>query len=141
MCLVSDKIKFCTCKSPSPDKLNNYWLLHRFVKGKDLFAMGTPMMPNYLTDPNFIVNNSTLVNRLNEPDAFDFPTAFKPKDQLVIVLNNLAKDYHKRLTYCFKFKNGRWVSEEYDVFELMNRYEEHAFGKMKHIKTNTENTK
>ena len=141
MCLVSDKIKFCTCKASSPEKLNNYWLLHRFAKGKNLYVLGTPSMPTYLTDPNFIINNFTLEKRLNEPDAFDFPVAFKPKDQLVIVFNSLAQDYEKILTYCFRFTKEKWVSEEYDVFGLMSRYDEIAFGKLKNFKTRTQNTK
>ncbi|KAA5542059.1 hypothetical protein [Adhaeribacter rhizoryzae] len=134
MCVVSDKIKFCTCKSPSIDKLNNYWLLHRWEKDKDEFVLGEPMMPSELTDPDFIINNTTLENRLNEPGAFDFPIVFKPKDQLEIVFNNFAKDDSNRLTYCFRFKKGKWVKEEYDVFELMSHYEEYAFGKMKNFK-------
>ncbi|RAU81877.1 hypothetical protein [Pontibacter arcticus] len=141
MCLVSDNIKFCTCKSSSPDRLNHYWLLHRYNKDKHDFFMGVPMIPSEFTDPNFIINNFTLESRLNEPDAFDFPASFKPKDQLVIVFNNQAKEYDKRLTYCFRFKKGRWVSESYDVFELMNHYDEFAFGKMNHINTNTTSTK
>jgi hypothetical protein len=134
MCLVSEKIKFCTCVTDSVDKLNNYWILYRFDKTKDDCIVGMPSMPPEWGDPNFVINNHTLEVRLNEPDAFDIPIKFKAKDQFEIVFNNHSKNEENRLTYCFIFKNGKWIQEEYDVFELMNRYEEFTFGKMKKIK-------
>jgi hypothetical protein len=32
------------------------------------------------------------------------------------------------MTFCFRYKKGKWVVEEYDTFELMNHYDELAFG-------------
>jgi hypothetical protein len=139
MCIVSDKLKFCTCVSSSTDKLNNYWLLHRFVKDKDLDILGLCIMPSEFSDSNFIMNSLTLQKRLNEPDAFDIPIKFKAKDQLEIVFNNLSKDFDKRLTYCFIFKKGQWVKTEHAAFELMNRYDEYAFGKLKNAKKTDKN--
>ncbi len=136
MCLVSEKIKFCSCVTDSVCKLNNYWILHRYNGGKEFYAIGMPMLPAEYTDANFFVNTQTLVNRLNESDAFDMPIKFKAKDQFEIVINNLSKDQFQRLTYCFIYKKGAWVQETYDVFELMNQYEEFMFGKMKGIKKN-----
>ena len=66
-------------------------------------------------------------------DAFDKVIEFKPKDQLEIVINNLAEDSIERMTFCFKYKGGKWVAEEYDTFELMNRYDELAFGNFEKI--------
>ena len=76
---------------------------------------------------------------VSEPDAFDIPIKFKAKDQLEIVFNNLSKDFDKRLTYCFIFKKGQWVKTEHAAFELMNRYDEYAFGKLKNAKKTDKN--
>lgn len=132
MCIVSDKIKFCTCATGSFDELPHYWLLYRFNKHKDLECMGVPTMPYDFLQPNFQVNKTTLTNRLNEPDAFDKPIEFKAKDQLEIVINNLL-DETKRMVFCFRYKNGKWVEEEYDTFDLMNHYDELATGNFEQL--------
>lgn len=92
-----------------------------------------PMMPLDFLQPNYQLNSQTLENRLNESDAFDEIIKFKPKDQLEIVINNLAEDEIERMTFCFKYKKGKWVEEEYDTFELMNRYDELAFGNFENL--------
>jgi|688.fasta_scaffold106862_2 hypothetical protein len=134
MCLVSEKIKFCTCLTDSVDKLNNYWILHRFNANKEDFVLGITIMPSEYTDAHFLENTQTLVNRLNAPDAFDMPMTFNEKDQFELVINNHAKEEGQRLTYCFRHTKGAWIKEPYDVFELMNQYDEFMFGKMKGIK-------
>lgn len=70
MCIVSDKIKFCTCKSNSPEKLANYWILQSYNKNKESTVIGQTIMP-YFDDPKFEINNHTLASRLNEKDSFD----------------------------------------------------------------------
>lgn len=129
MCLVSDKIKFCTCVRGSFEELPHYWLLYRFNKNKNLQCIGLPVMPFDFNDSNYALNVDTLNNRLNEPDAFDTPIEFKSNDQIEIVLNNLSDDTN-RMTFCFRYKRGKWAVEEYEPFELMNRYDEYAFGKV-----------
>lgn len=133
MCLVSNKIKFCTCVEGSFEDLPHYWLLYRFVNKKDLQCMGMPIMPLDFLQPNYQLNSQTLENRLNEADAFVKSIEFKLNDQLEIVINNLAEDEIKRMTFCFKFKKGKWVEEAYDTFELMNRYDELAFGNFENL--------
>ena len=133
MCIVSDEIKFCTCVEGSFEDLPHYWLLYRFDKEKNLQCLGMPMMPLDFLQPNYQLNSQTLENRLNESDAFDEIIKFKPKDQLEIVINNLAEDEIERMTFCFKYKKGKWVEEEYDTFELMNRYDELAFGNFENL--------
>jgi len=128
MCIVSDKIKFCTCATGSYEELPHYWLLYRFDKEKDLMCIGEPLIPYDLLQINYKLNAQTIGDRLNEGDAFDKAIAFTPKDQLEIVINNLSVDDIERMTFCFRYKKGKWVEEEYDVFELMNRYDELAFG-------------
>lgn len=131
MCIISDKIKFCTCAKGSVEKLKYYWILYRCAKGKEEFCMGMPMMPTRMSDLSFEENQSTLLNRLNEADAFDIPLKFKAKDLLEIVINNNTLDFDATFIYSFKFKKGRWVAEETDPFDVMNHFNEEQCGKIK----------
>lgn len=130
MCLISDKIRFCTCSDSSYENLSHYWVLHRHNPEKDLGIIGEAMIPHHLFQPNFELDQNTLANRLNECDAFDMEMEFKPNDKIEIVFNNLLEDA-KRLVFCFQFKKGKWAAVEYDVFELANNYDELSFGKMR----------
>lgn len=131
MCIISDKIKFCTCAKSSVEKLKHYWILYRYAEGKEELCMGMPMMPTSMRDLSFEENQSTLLNRLNEADAFDIPLKFKAKDLLEIVINNNTLDFDATFTYSFKFKKGRLVAEETDPFEVMNHFDEEESGKIK----------
>lgn len=131
MCIISDKIKFCTCANSKVEKLKHYWILYRFTNEKNEMCMGEPMMPTYMSDLNFVENEAALVKRLNEPDAFDVPIEFKPKDQLEIVINNNASDFQETFTYSFKFKKNKWVAIESDPFDIMNHFDEEKSGKIK----------
>ena len=132
MCVISDKIKFCTCKSSSVEKLEHYWLLYRFNSDKDEMTLGEPVFHDNLLQKNYNGNQQTLLNRLNEIDAFDQLMNFKNEDQLEIVINN-HNDDKSRMAFCFKYKNGKWIEEGYDVFGLMNHYDEYMFGKFKNV--------
>ena len=134
MCVVSDKIKFCTCVDGSYEDLPHYWLLHRFNNKKNLIVMGMSVMPLDFLQASYLLNAQTLVNRLNETDAFDKIIEFKPKDQLEIVINNLSDDELDRMTFCFIFKKGKWIEKEYDTFEIMSHYDELAFGDFDELK-------
>ena len=90
--------------------------------------MGSPIMPLHFFQSSYELNAKTLCNRLNETDAFDKIIAFKPKDQLEIVINNLSDEASDRMTFCFIFKKGKWLEKEYDTFEIMSHYDELAFG-------------
>ena len=131
MCLISDKIKFCTCVADSVEKLQHYWIWHHYVNGSMETSIGMPMMPVYMTDPNFILNETTLLTRLNEPDAFDFAIEPRNKDLFEIVINNHRSDFEKRFNYFFIFKKGKWISSDADSFTIMNHYEEEKSGKIK----------
>ena len=131
MCLVADKIKFCTCVSGSVDKLQNYWIWYHYVNGSMETCLGLSMMPTSLTDPNFIVNETTLLNRLNESDAFDFPIKPLNKDLFEIVINNHAAAYENRFTYTFIYKKGKWIVSDAESFTIMNHYQEEKAGKIK----------
>mgnify|MGYP001016950309 FL=1 len=131
MCLVSDKIKFCTCVSGSVENLQHYWIWYHYVNGSQINYMGMPVMPTSMTDPNFILNEITLLARLNEPDAFDFPIQPLNNDLFEIVINNHASDNKEPFTYIFKFEKGKWMVSDADSFIIMNHYEEEKSGKIK----------
>jgi hypothetical protein len=128
MCIVSDKIRFCTCEVESYDELPNYWLLYRYNKNKEWYILGSTQMPADFLKPNYTINVETFIKRLNEPDAFDKPIKFKSKDRIEIVLNNLSENESDRTTYCFAFKKGIWSEIQYDFFELRNEFDEMGFG-------------
>ncbi len=130
MCLISDKIQFCTCANGTVEKLKHYWILHRYSKEKREMCMGSPIMPCDMKDLNFVENQSVLLERLNQPDAFDQPMEFKPKDQLEIVINN-TPNFYDAFTYSFKYYKGIWTSTETDPFDLMNNFDEANSGKIK----------
>jgi hypothetical protein len=130
MCIISDKIKFCTCSNSPVEKLKHYWILYRYAKDREAFCMGEPMMPTSMIDSSFAENQATILNRLNEIDAFDIPLKFKAKDLLEIVINNNSK-FQDSFTYSFKLKKGKWMAEETDPFEIMNHFDEENSGKIK----------
>ena len=131
MCLVSDKIKFCTCISKNYETLKHYWLLYRHDKDKDEFVLGSPILPTSMRDLNFEINQSTLLARLNEPDAFDLPLQLKTDDRLVVTINCQSDEVENPFTYAFDYKNGEWITSTDDPFDLINNYNEEAFGKLK----------
>ena len=131
MCLVSDKIKFCTCISKNYETLKHYWLLYRHDKDKDEFVLGSPILPTSMRDLNFEINQSTLLARLNEPDAFDVPLQLKTDDRLVVTINCQSDEVENPFTYAFDYKNGEWITSTDDPFDLINNYNEEAFGKLK----------
>jgi len=81
MCLVSDKIKFCTCTSKNYETLKHYWLLYRH--------------------------------------------------DLVVTINCQSDEVENPFTYAFDYKNGEWITSTDDPFDLINNYNEEAFGKLK----------
>ncbi len=93
--------------------------------------MGSPMMPTSMIDLNFELNKSTLLARVNEPDAFDVPLQLKPKDLLEIVINNHSSNFEERLNYTFEYEKGKWIAVEPDPFKIMNEFDEEQFGKLK----------
>ncbi len=131
MCIVSDKIKLCSCKTDNTEKLNHYWILHRYDKTINTITLGTPILPSEFSEKHFNLNKERLLKRLNEADAFDIPIKFKAKDKLILIFNNLSADDLNRVIYCFRFKNRKWIVESFDAFELMDHYQELVFGKFK----------
>ena len=131
MCTISDKIKLCTCKASSTNRLQNYWVLHRRNKDKNIMIVGEAMLPSFeWFYPNeYKKNYDLLENSVNEGDVFDVPMVFKAKDVLELVFNN--NDDINRATYGFKYFKKQWIKSGIDVFDLMGRFDEVQFGKIK----------
>jgi hypothetical protein len=131
MCIIADKIKLCTCKASSTNRLQNYWVLHRRNKEKNIMIVGEVMLPSFewFHPKEYKKNYVTLENRVNEGDVFDVPMVFKAKDVLELVFNN--NDDIKRATYGFKYFNKKWIKSEICPFNLSGYFDEVQFGKIK----------
>jgi hypothetical protein len=130
MCRISDKIKFCTC-SPidNVEDMENYWVVYKFNKDKNEFILGEPMIPTAFRDPKFVLNETVILDRLNDGDAFDKPFKFNKYDRLEVVLKINPMDD----SYCYNFLFGgrKWKAVEEDPFELMNQYDQEKEGEVK----------
>ena len=133
MCTITNKIKLCSCKANSTERLNHYWVLYRRNKDNDIDIMivGEAMLPSFewFHPEQYEDNYAILANRVNDSDMFDVPMVFKAKDVLELVFHN-NDDYNKRATYRFKYFNKQWIKTEIDVFDLMGRFDEVHFGKI-----------
>lgn len=131
MCIITEKIKLCTCKAYSTNQLQHYWKLHRRNKDKNEIIVGEVMLPSFeWFHPNeFKKNYATLENRVNEGDVFDVLIAFKAKDVLELVFYN--NDDLKRGTYYFKYFKKQWIKREMCIFDLIGSFDELKFGKIK----------
>jgi hypothetical protein len=131
MCIISDKIKLCTCKATSTERLPNYWVLHRRIKDKNIMFVGEAMLPSFewFYPDEYKKNYDLLENRVNEGDVFDVPMVFKAKDVLELVFNN--NDDIKRATYGFKYFKKQWIKSGICPFNLSGYFDEVQFGKIK----------
>lgn len=130
MCKITSKIKFCTCKATSTERLQHYWCLHRYSKvQKDSVNLTSSEMGNKAMTLDYEVNKVVLEQRLKDADAFERDLRFKPKDVLEIVCHNT--DANKRTVYGFKYKGNGWQVHAISALELRNEYDEVVFGKMK----------
>ncbi|MCK0134838.1 hypothetical protein [Arenibacter sp. S6351L] len=137
MCIISDKIKFCTCVDAAFDieELNHYWVLHRYNrynKNKNENVMGSPVLPGHL-HPMFEINAELLVSTLNTSEAFDKDIELKRGDRLEVVLCNNQTEGKEPLYYNFKYTGKIWNSIESDCFDLMNRFDEVTAGEIKEM--------
>lgn len=130
MCLISDKIQFCTCLASAVNQLKHYWVWYRFNKEKKLMIVGEVMLPNFILNPDFAKNKEILKIQLNQKDAFDTVLDFKTKDLLEIVIDH-AIPHTDKTSYLFEYKKDNWQSREYDPFYIASYFDEKEFGKIK----------
>ena len=91
------------------------------------------MMPTSMRDQNFEMNKSTLLERLNEEDAFDFQMKFKEKDTLDVIINNRLNSDLSTFSYTFEYKQGTWRFIDTDPFDIVNFFKEVGGGKMSSV--------
>jgi hypothetical protein len=126
MCEVSEKLKLCTCEVASVGELENYWVLHRLVKGKDQIVVGRSLLRPRLDEDLERWNHLILLARLNEPDTFDVDLEAREGDRLLLV-------FRKDITYGFQRERGRWVpaGEPYDHLAWARRHVSERFGEVR----------
>ena len=128
MCKVSNKLKLCTCTKPL-ENLKHYWIFHRFIKGKNEFVIGEPIMPEYFLFTNHPDNESIIEELLNNKNLFDVDIIPKNNDRLELSLT--CKDPIVRLmTFGFEYKSSKWKTIEYDCFGWMQKHEDVKHGKI-----------
>ncbi len=130
MCRIANTIKLCTCNVASIAELKHYWVFYRYAKKKDLVMIGEVIMPLAWEDPEVIaLNESMLLQRLQEADAFDINLSPKNKDRLLIAIRvgSQSSDYHN---YGFEWQGKKWVSCPYGYFEWTWKHDEIQFGKV-----------
>ncbi|RZK27047.1 MAG: hypothetical protein EOO43_00875 [Flavobacterium sp.] len=138
MCSISENLKLCTCSDIlDVEELENYWILYRHRRGRDVRIMGLVTTPiKYLLAEG--VENRTKVSLaqiLNDNNCFDFPYKPKAQDMLAIFLHpekfkiqEKIQDY-ERLDYGFEYQGGRWNICDYDTFEWQWKHTEYKSGK------------
>ncbi|GAA4334961.1 hypothetical protein GCM10023184_29430 [Flaviaesturariibacter amylovorans] len=125
MCQVSDKIKFCTCSNLEDiNELDNYWVFHTYVKGKNVELVGEPLAPPSLITFDDAHNRRVLLERVNDPGAFDIPLHPKERDRLQVSFSVPEGGYKGILTYGFRSRKGKWVECEYESFDWYRRHDE-----------------
>lgn len=129
MCIVSDKLKFCSCGKKSIEDLPNHWVLHRYTGNQGACIIGEAVVRFNRIASNQQMNIETIRRRLHEPDAFDFKLKFKEKDrmELVITVDSSNRQY---LFFCFEFTDEEWTPMESDPFDLEMHYKKVKKGKI-----------
>lgn len=129
MCTISDKLKLCTCKTKDVYRLKNFWVLHRFVDGKDLEVVGETIMPYFNPLVDVKLNEKTLVKLLNGGNIFDVEMELIDQDLLHLAFTFEGDEQHN--DYGFEFKKGKWKNVGYDPLVWMWHHEEFRQGKIK----------
>ena len=130
MCVVSDKIKFCTCSAEDLDGALNTWTFFRKRprSNETLHILGSAMMPLEIDFFTELQNQETLLKRVNERDAFDIDLNPEEGDRLLL---SFRKDKDAPpLWYGFEYFDGVWEEESYSVFDWMETHKEGEKGKV-----------
>ncbi len=136
MCVISDKIKFCTCVDATIDvkKLNHYWVLIRYNKRKVPIHLGEITIGYNHISANRKENQEVICKVLSEKDAFDKPIRFKEKDIFQIVLHNHSENHKDVLKFKLEYKSGQWQTfDSKDFLYIKNHFDETDSGEIKEI--------
>ena len=154
MCILSDKIKFCTCASDfKVESLPQYWVLYRKAK-KESFVLGSLITSTFVVDKDYKENNGLLLTALKSGSAFDSEMKFNEGDCLEVIVNNQfttqpkyqngvknAEDEdqidgglpnipteRRPYIYTFIFQNQKWIAKDLNGFEIENSFNEIKHG-------------
>ena len=109
-------------------------MLYHFIKGKEKYIIiGLPVFPPELLGPDVKQTGDLLLKRLNEPDAFDAPIVFSPKDRMEVVLNNRSEKQKETMEFVFIYKGKKWRIDCSDPFKQKGEYKECLFGELKEL--------
>ncbi|MBS1756728.1 MAG: hypothetical protein JSU03_05575 [Bacteroidetes bacterium] len=128
MCIVSDKLKLCTCKTENVEQFKHYWILYKYQKsGIDL--VGIPMLPQEweIGKETDEYNYRRLEKMLNAESCFDIDIELRNKDILEMHFScnkNSDSKYPIHLVYEFAYKNKKWRTNAHDPFDT-DRLEKH----------------
>jgi hypothetical protein len=135
MCLVSDKIKFCTCVDDNIDieSLDHYWILYRYNPNKNVQVMGLALPPVLMDELSYFESQEVIINRINSGAGFDQKFEFKEGDRLELSLN--TNDEELMFQFYFEYGGEQWFSapEGFKPFTLENEFDELAQGHVQDI--------
>ena len=134
MCVISNKIKLCTCAETNIDiyEFNHYWVLYRYNDQKYVVIEGQAILPcDMFVHKNYEENQLTISKALAEKSIFDKDIRYKEKDRLEIVINNNSDNIEEIMEFDFIYSSGTWQSiTDYDPFYRANNYDEIASGEI-----------
>jgi hypothetical protein len=126
MCIVSDNLKLCTCKTKDVAQLKHYWIIKR-RNARTSSIVGQIILPAYIGKNADKLNEKTILKQLNEGNIFDVELQHEENDllELYFTVNPDMTEYLNTLpcngdylAYAFKFKKGRWKKSNYDPYEV-----------------------
>ena len=130
MCNVYDSFKLCTCGLTEDLHGGSFWVLHRFVKGKNEVIMGRTALPALNLKVYQKPNEKTILKVLNQGEAFDFELNPQNKDLLHMAFK-FEGDNKPHCNYGFEYKNGRWITSAYSTLAWRWHHEKLIDGKIK----------
>jgi len=133
MCKITNKIKFCTCEVDLEkiNELKSFWILYRRNSNINYFSIGSFVL---MSGMFYELNQDTILNRLQEKDAFDKDIQFKDDDCLQIFIKEENSDvFYKHILYRFQFNEGKWEKDEYNPIDFNHLYDEIKWGKFENL--------
>ena len=131
MCQVSNKLKLCTCSATSAMGLKNYWVFHRFIKGRNHFIIGEPMLPTTISFKDDTYNRQLLLQLLNEGNVFDVELNPKEKDRLQLSFSMARGLLTNEVYYGYEFRKGKWKALVFDRLTWAWHHNYECFGAIK----------
>jgi len=131
VCKLSEKLKLCTCSAGSVADLEDYWVLHRFVEGKNQIVIGRALLPDKLDAKVEAHNRSLLLARLNDPDAFDIDLRPRDGDRLQLTFRFSVGGAAKTISYGYTHAQGRWIEQAYDSLSWQWHHDSESFGEVR----------